>query len=161
MRSPLPLVKPNSKLLNIKVPQPRELNWASIAPPPELVAATGILSENQAKRCAHMLNIFGAAGYSCVEIQFQLYSWPTRFQLHHVVKSTMQFFFQNSRETCFIFIQNLFIQIKSVRSRQEIKMTKFRQCRRPHQSRSPQSQHHRTQCRRRGRLEGTFVKKRR
>ena len=32
-------------------------------------------------------------------------------------------------------------------------MTKFRRCRRPHQSRSPQSQHHRTQCHRRGRLQ--------
>ena len=32
-------------------------------------------------------------------------------------------------------------------------MTKFRRCRRPHQSRSPQNQHHRTQCHRRGRLQ--------
>ena len=32
-------------------------------------------------------------------------------------------------------------------------MTKFHRCRRPRQNRSPQSQHRRTQCHRRGRLE--------
>ena len=36
-------------------------------------------------------------------------------------------------------------------------MTKFRRYHRPRQSRNPQSQHRRTQCRRRGRLYEIFM----